>query len=84
LLVSEAASSSSGSDSPHQGRFDRLKVQSRMRVVHVHIRDVMRQSFVVLSSRRIEDQKQYVETREKRGGQVDVLDRRDLGIVSTV
>lgn len=55
-----------------------------MRVVHMHVRNVMSQSLIVLPRRRVENQEQDVETGEKRGRQVDILDRRDLGVVSTV
>ena len=69
---------------PHENSIDGLVLEWWMLVVHVNESDVLSKSLIVLSYRGIEDEEKDIKSREQRSRQVDVLDGRDLGVVSAV
>lgn len=69
---------------PHKKWLDWLIIHLRMGVEHVYVSNVLRQSLVVRPRRLIENQKEKVKTREERSWKIDVLDRRDFGVISTI
>jgi hypothetical protein len=59
-------------------------VELGVRIVHVHVCDVLSKPLVVVPRRLVEDQKQEVKPGQKGGGEVDVLHGRDFGVVAPI
>jgi hypothetical protein len=80
-----------GADLPRQcdvvaknGRRDGFERERGRFTVHVDVGDVLSEAFVVVASRGVEDEEEEVETGEEGGGEVDIVDGRDLGVVAAV
>jgi hypothetical protein len=69
---------------PQNRRRDRLERERWRFLVHVHVGDVLRQALVVVAGRRVEDQEEEIETGQKRGRQIDVVDGGDFRVVAAV